>query len=251
MMSPIYTDKYDGSRIDYGAQYGQTLNVTFTFIKDDYSDISMTEQRNILKWLGGYKKNSWLTLYDYDYSEICQLYGRFINIQAKTADSKVIGYIGEFECPTPFAYSPLREVEQIYTGKQQLTLENESDAEDIYVYPIVTITPMNGPIDELHLFNKDIQETTVFKNIKADEIITINSSNKIVCSNNEYRYIGTDFSGLYGENEEYTSIAPVWPKLQPGDNRFIIDPCNNTAQVKYNFKYRYPMKIGTVIDGVI
>ena len=85
----------------------------------------------------------------------------------------------------------------------------------------------------------------------SNKVYEFNSSNKIVCSNNEYRYIGTDFSGLYGENEEYTSIAPVWPKLQPGDNKFIIDPCNNTAPVKYNFKYRYPMKIGAVINGVI
>lgn len=244
-MSPTYTEKFDGTRADYGAKYGQTLTATFTFIKEDYTDISLPEQRAILKWIGGYKQNSWITLYNHEFTEICQMYGRFINVQAKVADARVIGYIGEFETTSPFCYSPIREVEQIFTGQQTLLLNNDSDVEDDYVFPIITIAPVNGPISEIHLTNENINKTTIFKNIKEDELVTIDSANKIVTSNHEYRHIGNDFTGLHGE---YVSDYPVWPKLESGINKFIIDP---SGAVKVAFQYRCPMKIGTVINGVI
>lgn len=202
-MSPTYTERYDGSRFDYGAKYGQTLTVTFTFIKEDYTELTLQEQRDVLRWLGGYKQNSWMTLYDNNYSPICELFGRFINIQAKSAGASVLGYIGEFECTSNCCYSYIREVEQTVDAEQTFILNNDTDFLDTYVYPVITIEPQGADISELHILNEETKEESILKNIKADETIVIDSGNKIVTSNHQYKHLGSGFSGkrVYSDAE--------------------------------------------------
>lgn len=63
-MEPIYTERADGSRLDYGAKYNNVAVFRITIIKQDGDDFSVKEVRENLKWLTGSKKNSPLNLFE-------------------------------------------------------------------------------------------------------------------------------------------------------------------------------------------
>lgn len=104
-MEPIYTDSAFGTqRIDYGAKYNSVATFTITVIKEDCTEFTVAENRDILKWLTGSRKNSWLDLYvgdRIDYS----FFGRVTNVQQRKLDSKVIGLKIEFTSIHPWAWS--------------------------------------------------------------------------------------------------------------------------------------------------
>lgn len=64
-IEPIYTEKSDGSRLDYGAKYNSVASFRITVIKPDGSDFSVKEVRENLKWLTGSKKNSPLDMLEH------------------------------------------------------------------------------------------------------------------------------------------------------------------------------------------
>lgn len=61
-MEPIYTERSDGSRLDYGAKYNNVATFRITVIKPDGSDFSTKEVRDHLSWMTGSKQNSTLDL---------------------------------------------------------------------------------------------------------------------------------------------------------------------------------------------
>ena len=241
VLEAVYSNKFDGTRIDYGAIHSEVLELTITFIKRDYSDFTKYEIRNMLKWLSGRKQNSWMKLYDEEMEAICEVFGRFIEVQQKVLDSRTVGLIAIFESTKPYPFCPLRHVEQVFTGNEILVLENDGDAADDYIMPYIELTPLNENIAEMKIYNKLTNETVTIKNIKQDETLTIDNENKIIYSNDEYRILGTDFCGITKGME---TSYPVWLKLGPGDNRLELNPVSETCRVKYVFKYRYPIKIG-------
>ena len=75
----IYSETYDGSqRKVYGYKYNEVLTPKITFIKQDYSDFTMEENRKILAWLTGGKTPSWLSVHSDDSATIeYELLGNF------------------------------------------------------------------------------------------------------------------------------------------------------------------------------
>ena len=146
-----------------------------------------------------------------------------------------------FTSAYPHGFSPLRHVEQIYTGQEVIVLEQDGDETEEYVRPYIVITPENEDIAEMTITNQDTEDIIKIKNIKKGEELTIDCENKIVYSNNEYRVIGSDFYGVInGQATDY----PVWLQLAPGNNRLKLNPGSDTCKVKYVFKYRYSLKVG-------
>lgn len=64
-IEPVYTEKSDGSRLDYGAKYNSVASFRITVIKPDGNDFSVKEVRENLKWLTGSKKNSPLDMVEH------------------------------------------------------------------------------------------------------------------------------------------------------------------------------------------
>lgn len=65
-MDPIYTDSSDGTRrIDYGAKFNNVATPKITVIKQDGSNISVTEIEDCLKWLTGSRKVSPLNIMEH------------------------------------------------------------------------------------------------------------------------------------------------------------------------------------------
>ena len=183
VLDQVYTERPNGTRIVYGAKYNDVLELTITLIKANYEYFTKDEIRTVLRWLGGIKKPSWLKLYDDEYEEIAEYYGTFTQIQQETADSKTIGFIATFTSAYPHGFSPLRHVEQIYTGQEVIVLEQDGDETEEYVRPYIVITPENEDIAEMTITNQDTEDVIKIKNIKMGEELTIDCENKIVYSN--------------------------------------------------------------------
>jgi len=241
MNEPVYTEKYDGTRIDYGTRYSEVAEVLINLVKKDYSDFTNAEKRAILRWLTARKQNSWLKLYDQDGEEICEYYGRFTMVEEQTADSRVIGFTCTFTSTHPYAFSPIRDVQQTFIGKEKIIVENDSDVIDNVVRPYMVIKP-NKAISTLSIKNETTNIITYIKNIKANETLVIDNENKLAYSDNVYRTLGSDF---YGDVDGFVTNYPVWIELVPGDNKLIIDAGDTSTKVEYTIKYRYPIKIGS------
>lgn len=242
---PIYSEKYNGTRIDYGTRYTEVAEIIINLIKKDYSDFTNTEKRAILRWLTARKKNSWLKLYDIDGEEICEYYGRFTIVEAQTADSRVIGFTCTFTSTHPYAFSPIRDVQQTFSNKETIIVENDSDVVDDVVRPYMVIKPTSA-ISKLTISNETTGRQTVIKNIKSEETLTIDNENKLAFSNDILRILGTDFFGIvdYNTNEPFTTNYPIWVELVPGDNKLVFDTNGDGGNVFYQIVYRSPIKIG-------
>lgn len=238
---PVYSERHDGTRIDYGTRYTEVAEIIINLVKKDYSDFTNAEKRAILRWLTARKQNSWLKLYDQDGEEICEYYGRFTMVEEQTADSRVIGFTCTFTSTHPYAFSPIRDVQQTFIGKEQIVVENDSDVVDNVVRPYMIIKP-NNAISKLSIKNETTNIITYIKNIKANETLVIDNENKLAYSDNICRTLGSDF---YGDVDGFVTNYPVWIELVPGDNKLIIDTGDTSTKVEYTIKYRYPIKIGS------
>ena len=122
-MDQIYEDHYDGTkRFLYGTRYNNIATINITLIKADGTDLTINDNRSLLKWLTGTKTATWLDLYQGNkikYSFI----GTITNVQQYKLDGRVIGILCEFSSITPWAYSG----EQIFNRSinQMLTCEQD------------------------------------------------------------------------------------------------------------------------------
>lgn len=138
----IYSETYDGSqRKVYGYKYNEVLTPKITFIKQDYSEFTIEENRKILAWLTGGKTPSWLSVHPDDSATIeYELLGNFISCsQYKLGNGRVVGYVCDFECVSPYAYSPIEKIVKNITEPTTLVINCKSDEEEAYVYPKITI----------------------------------------------------------------------------------------------------------------
>ena len=238
----IETELYNGIKIDHGARYIEQVELIFTFIKDDYTDFSNYEKREILRWLSSSKYCSWLSLYDIDGELIANVYGRFSSVEEKIADSKVLGFVATFRSPYPYFFSNLRDIHREFTGSENLVLENDTDAIDELVRPYITIKPFSN-VSKISILNETTNRESIIKNINANETITIDNENKLVFSNDIYKIIGNNFCGVVDGDNEIS--YPIWVELVPGNNKFTISTTPENVQVEYQIQYRYPIKIGS------
>ena len=122
-MDQIYEDHYDGTkRFLYGTRYNNIATINITLIKADGTDLTINDNRSLLKWLTGTKTATWLDLYQGNkikYSFI----GTITNVQQYKLDGRVIGILCEFSSITPWAYLG----EQIFNRSinQMLTCEQD------------------------------------------------------------------------------------------------------------------------------
>lgn len=237
----IESELYNGIKIDHGSRYIEQVELIFTLIKDDYTDFSNSEKREILRWLSSSKYCSWLSLYDIDGELIADVYGRFSSVEEKIVDSRVLGFVATFKSPYPYFFSNLRDVHRTFITSEHLVLENDTDAIDELVRPYITIKPLSN-VSQISILNETTNRESIIKNINANETITIDNENKLIFSNDIYKIIGNNFCGVIdGDNER---LYPIWVELVPGNNKFIISAPEN-VQVEYRIQYRYPIKIGS------
>jgi hypothetical protein len=233
-MDNIYAKSNNGIRYDYGAKYNNVATINITMINFDGSDFTVNQFRDVARWLSGAQKSSWLDLYDGEtiaYSFLCKC----VNMQQYKIDARTIGVIVTFESVSPWAYSATQSITVTVDNRASaeegtpIKIENLSDESYSYVYPNITFSSTSN--GAFVLYNHLIKEYTIVNNIKAGEIITLNS-NQIIYSSNSSRVFGDDFNF-------------VWPKLIYGNNTLSA-----SGQGTLTISYRYPVKIGDCVINV-
>ena len=199
-MEPVYTDSYDGTiRTDYGAKYKSVATPSITFIEVNGSDINPYKVRNVLRWLTGSRKNSWMDVCDKDGEIVCSYLGRFTDVKLQKEDARVIGIVAYFTSVSPWAYSKVQSPVSVnLNGETEFAIDNLSDDFYSYVYPKIS-----------------------FKNGKNQNKFSITNST-IVEGNAVEHFIGN------GEKKEYKLDNYFY-----NDSSVTIDG-NKTTQYKYN-----------------
>ena len=140
----IISETHDGvfNRV-HSYKWGEVFRPRFTFIKDDFSDFSLEEQRKVLKWLTLQKTASFLSVY-YDDSEVIEfeILGGFIEIETyKLANNRTVGICATFESTSPFAFSPLQTITKNMTDPTDntITVNVSTDEPQSPIYPRIII----------------------------------------------------------------------------------------------------------------
>jgi hypothetical protein len=138
----ISSSVYDGSRKNvHGYHYTDIMNVSFTLIKHDYTDITDNERRKIYAWLTGSNNVEELVIYKDDSEVISyRLIGGFTNIEHYKLDNgRDVGVVVNFEHIAPYAYSPVKTVTKLITAPQSFTVNCQTDVYEKKLFPRITV----------------------------------------------------------------------------------------------------------------
>ena len=110
-----------------------------------------------------------------------------------------------------------------FKANKSIKIYSNTDDLHNYIYPVVKVTATSDGI--LQLTNITDNQLTEIKNIKKDEVITINSKNEIISSSMSHDLLLDDFN-------------LKWIKLLPDENEFITN-----QDMRITFSYRVPRKV--------
>ena len=194
----VFTDKFDGTRrYDYGAKYKETSMLYITMVKNNYADFSRTELREVLGWLTGLRKVSWLDLYNDDDGKISYSFlGRVTDVKLQKMDARVIGIKVEFTSVSPWAFSSVQKIELTLNGNKTLVpVCNYSDEYSLYLHPNITFVNKseNG---SLNIFNRTTGEETIINSLAMNEKVVLDT-NKIIYSDNQMKTFSDDFNFVW------------------------------------------------------
>lgn len=218
-------------------KYSDVLAPTITFIKDNFEDFTIEEQRKVLKWLTSRDTASFLTVYHDDSEAISyEILGGFIEINTHKAGSgRVVGFTAVFESVSPFAFSPLYTITKDVSNSEdnKITINLETDDPQNAVYPRITIKQgdSDGDVSIKNIYTDDNGKISTFDtfvtNNISDENVILDGANRVVSSS---RTGGRTFGDTFSWN---------WLPLYEGKNELSFTG-NYTATVEF----RYPIKCG-------
>lgn len=270
-MDNVSDDYFDGTKkYNYGSKYNTQASIQITFIKRDGTDMTLNEFRSYARWLTGARIDSWLDMYAGD-TLVYSFLGKFTNLEQYKLDGRTIGCRLTFSSVSPWAYSAPQYVDcSIYQttyidedgvfnkGEQYMSafdgvlcastdegsyfnvtdngvvyldssyqsiINNKSD--DLYTYIYLDIDYTNESGTSLSIKNATLGEESIVTDMSVNEAISISAKQFITSSIP---------NKIFGESFNF-----VWPRLQPGDNDFVV---SGNGRGTAHFTYRYPMKVG-------
>lgn len=235
-------------------KYTEVFSPQITFIKEDFSDFTLEEQRQVLKWLTSTPNASFLTVY-YDDSEVIswEALGGFTEITPyKLGNGRTVGIVATFESATPWALSPLKKITKSLNGgwtedgraltntsiqgsTSTVTFNVASDEPQSLIYPRITIEQSTSADTTVSITNTYTDSTnvvrkvnTIVKNNIAGETIILDGANRVVSSSRPNgRIFGDDF------------VNWTWMPLFDGENTISV-----TGNCVVTMEYRLPIKCG-------
>ena len=149
-------------------KYTEVLEATVTFVDKNFGDFDLNRQRKILKWLTSKDTPSFLTVYHDDSTVISyEILGNWTQCDTyKLGNGRVVGFQCTFTSISPFAFSPLRIIEQDVSdptdNKNKITIDLETDDPQNAVYPKITITQKGLVVAVNQITYNDMVEGTVY-----------------------------------------------------------------------------------------
>ena len=203
----IVSEVYDGSRrISSGYKYNASLSFQITFIKSNFGNFTQDENRRILSWLTGSKNASFLSIYKEDSAreDFCVL-GNWINVsQYKLGNSRIVGYVAEFESLNPYALSPLWSIKSSIPNASIKTMRRWS----------VTYSSVNTGPKYLYTVEDELAQDIMMYQYNGEE--------------NTFKYTGLN---LWETLEGYTDGSGT--QYTMGDGRYVVKEIKDEG--KYDF----------------
>ena len=245
--SIISTESYNGKfKYATGAKYNEVLSPKITLIKEDYTDLTLSEQRQILSWLTNRNTPGFMDVYygDDDSAIVYSMLGMPIQIDTyKLANNRTVGITFTFESLSPFAFSPLHTEERNITSPTVFNIVSYSDDTDSLVYPKITVTPLGKviTIDSESFFHNNYIDGTVYK--YNDKFYWKNGNESLTGQSSDTSNITT--TGIYIINETTGEMATYLGNIGTdeiitidGANK-IIASSNSERVLSSNFSWRW------------
>lgn len=212
-----------------GDKYTDKIRPQVTFVKNPcmYHDNKMyfteKECRNIFRTMTGIHGYQWMKIIN-DTDEDDIWYKAKINdVNVKKVNGMVAGIILTMECDSCFGYSNETNIDLNLTKNKPTKIYSNTDDLHNYIYPVFTIKASSA--GTLQIKNNTDNWITEIKNVKVNEVITIDSKNEIISSSISHQLLLNDFN-------------LNWIRLLPDENEYVIN-----QNAKITFSYRVPRKV--------
>lgn len=211
------------------AQYDECITTSFDICKnpDIYDpedmEISNDEYRDIMRWLNRREFLKFQVIDDGNdnFERDTCYYNASFNIDKIKINEKLYGMRLKMETDKPFGYGQEQSVSWTFSDSNVSKILSDISDEIGYIYPNVIITiNRNG---DLSLYNELENCTTVIKNCKVGEVITLDGDTHIITTT----YISHDVCNDF--NYEFFRIGNT---INNRNNRISVSlPCN--VVIKY------------------
>ena len=210
-------------------QYDECVTTSFDICKnpDIYDpkdmEISNDEYRDIMRWLNRREFLKFQVIDDGNdnFERDTCYYNASFNVDKIKINEKLCGMRLTMETDKPFGYGQEQSVSWTFSDSNVSKILSDISDEIGYTYPTVIITiNRNG---DLSLYNELENCTTVIKNCKVGEVITLNGDTQIITTTYASHDICNDF------NFEFFRIGNT---INNRNNRISVSlPCN--VVIKY------------------
>lgn len=215
-----------------GQKHSNKLIFQATFVKNpcifgDNLRLCENDCRSVLRTLTSGNGYQWLKLVLQEPDEDLWYRAKANSISYKRINGHVAGMIVSFECDSCFAWTKENVIVVNAEAGRPFYIYVNSDDMNNYVFPTVELRPSSTGLSLVN--TSDNRWKTSIKNIRQNEMITLDSRRQIVTSNTtSHESLMDDFN-------------LGWPRLIPGKNEYVSD--SNVAIV---MKFRAPRKAGVL-----
>lgn len=222
--------RHSGKRYSLSStQYDECITASFDICKntDIYDpedmEISNDEYRDIMRWLNRREFLKFQVIDDGNdnFERDTCYYNASFNIDKIKINEKLYGMRLTMETDKPFGYGQEQSVSWTFSDSNVSKILSDISDEIGYIYPTVIITiNRNG---DLSLYNELENCTTVIKNCKVGEVITLDGDTHIITTTYTSHDVCNDF------NYEFFRIGNT---INNRNNRISVSlPCN--VVIKY------------------
>lgn len=239
-------------------KYTDTLSPQFTFIKKDFSDFTLEEQRKVLAWLTSKNTASYLSVYygDCNSDELAyELLGGFTEIELyKMGNGRVVGIVATFESVAPYAFSPVKSETISWIGHStgdlcpyEFEIKCNTDEVNSYIYPKITMTQgacgiyMKKGVVVSEGFKEDIIPNTVYYDPSTNTRYIQESENNKLTSTMGYK--SGDYSSIIIKNKtigtktQITNVSEGETITIDGTNQIITSSSNRIFGDDFNWQW--------------
>lgn len=235
----VVSETYDGryKRVS-GYKYEESFTPKFTFTKNDFTDFTIDEVRQVLKWLTSASTVALLDVY-YDDSEVVSwsAIGGWTEINLhKLANHRTVAITATFEAVTPYAMSDLHTVTKTVSGPadNKIIIDIDTDEPNAAIYPRVTIQ-QNGIVvnisSELNSSSDMVYDTVYYNGTnyywkpKSEQYVFKKSAINPDLSTTSVRLVNKHIDVFNVSN----TLSPVIVKNNTGTEMVVLDGANKVV----------------------
>ena len=240
----VMSETYNGAlKRTSSYKWSESMSPSITIMKNDFSDFTLEENRKVLTWLTGKKTPGFLDVKTKSNTILYSILGNFVSVsQSKLGNSRIVGYVAQFESLMPYALSGVlgdTDVYQVYlidektnTVKNKFIITINTDEPEEPVYPRITIkhtgdvvVPVNKMDVSANVLNVyDLIDGTIYKNLSDNQYYykSYDDDGKIIAKI-------TDSNSITGDTKTSVVIKNICKDSSGNTHTYKLILANNSA----------------------